>query len=154
MLTHWLLQWNVSSFMTPYWNCGLKLEPSQKIQLGMSQRTFQRRLNVAFRLIWRRDATQRQNNAKTTLFTSTLKFTTFNNVETTLCISMLNWTTLDNVETTLSFSTSTSQRWTTSKQRCEYNHLKKIKPRLISKIMFLSFKDYAGLKIFFNFSPF
>ena len=31
---------------------------------------------------------------------------------------------------------------------------KKIKPRFKSKIIFLSFKVYAGLKIFFNFSPF
>ena len=31
---------------------------------------------------------------------------------------------------------------------------KKIKPRFKSKIIFLSFKEYAGLKIFFNFSPF
>ena len=69
-----------------------------------SQQTFQRRFNVAFRLIWRRDVAQRQINVETTLHTSTLKSTTFNNVETTLCISTLNWTTLDNVETT-SFST-------------------------------------------------
>ena len=31
---------------------------------------------------------------------------------------------------------------------------KKIKPRFKSKTIFLSFKEYAGLKIFFNFSPF
>ena len=35
ILTHWLLQWGVSSFMTPHWNCGLKLVPRQKIQLGI-----------------------------------------------------------------------------------------------------------------------
>ena len=44
-----------------------------------------------------------------------------------------------------------SQRWATLKQRCEYDHLKniKIKPRFKNKIIFLSFKEYAGLKIFF-----
>ena len=48
-----------------------------------------------------------------------------------------------------------SQRWATSKQRREYDHLKKkIKPRFKSKIIFLSFKEYAGLKIFFHFTPF
>ena len=73
-------------------------------RIDSSQQTFQRRFNVAFRLIWRRDVAQRQINVETTLRTSTLKSTTFNNVETTLCISTLNWTTLDNVETT-SFST-------------------------------------------------
>ena len=31
---------------------------------------------------------------------------------------------------------------------------KKIKPRFKNKIIFLSFKEYAGLKIFFIFSPF
>ena len=67
----------------------------------LTQQTFQRRFNVVFRLIWRRDVAQRQINVETTLCTSTLKFTTFNNVETTLCFSTLIWTTLGNVETTL-----------------------------------------------------
>ena len=69
--------------------------------LNITQQTFQRRFDVAFRLIWRRDVAQRQINIETTLCISTL-----NNVETTLCISMLNWTKLGNVEMTLSFSTS------------------------------------------------
>ena len=70
------------------------------------------RFNVVFRLKWRRDATQRQINVEAMLCTSTLRFTTFNNVKildyvkTTLFISTLNWTTLVNVETTLTFSTS------------------------------------------------
>ena len=71
----------------------------------LTQKTFQRRFNVVFRLIWRRDFAQRQINVERTLCTSTLKFTTLNNVETTLCFSRLNWTTLENVKTTLSFST-------------------------------------------------
>ena len=94
-------------------------------QSDTTQQTFQRRFNVVFRFIWRRDVAQRQINVETTLCTSTLKLTTFNNVETTLCVSMLNWTTLDNIETTLSFSTSIFTSWATSKQRCEYDHLKK-----------------------------
>ena len=65
--------------------------------LNITQQTFERRFDVAFRLIWRRDVAQRQ---------ITLKFTTLNNVETTLCISTLNWTKLDHFETKLSFSTS------------------------------------------------
>ena len=71
-----------------------------------NRQTFQRRFNVVFRLIWRRDVAQRQINVETTLCTTTLKFTTFNNVETTLCISTLNWTTFGNIKTRLSFSTS------------------------------------------------
>ena len=41
----------------------------------VNQQTFQRRFNVVFRLIWRRDVVQRQINVKTTLCMSTLKFT-------------------------------------------------------------------------------
>ena len=76
------------------------------LNLNLFQQIFQRRFNVVFRLIWRRDVAQRQINVESTLRTSELKFTTFNNVETTLCILKLNWTTLDNVGTTLSFSIS------------------------------------------------
>ena len=56
----------------------------------------------------------------------------------------------------LPFQHRFSQRWATSKQRCEYDHFKKKtnKPRFKSKIIFLRFKEYAGLKIFFNFSSF
>ena len=54
------------------------------IKSNTPQQTFQRRLNVVFRLIWRRDVAQRQINVETMLCTSTLKFTTFNNIETTL----------------------------------------------------------------------
>ena len=74
-------------------------------------------------------------------------FTTFNDIKTMLCISTLNWTTLDNVQTTLPFSSSiftTLRIWPFEK---------KIKPQFKNKIMFLSFKDKAGLKIFFIFFP-
>ena len=71
----------------------------------ITQQTFQRRFNVGFRLIWRRDVAQRQINIETTLF-----------------ISTLNLTALYVVETTFFFLTSI---FTTSKQRCEYDHLKK-----------------------------
>ena len=69
--------------------------------------------NVAFWLIWRRDTTGDnvksplkqhyvfQSNVKTTLFISTLMWTTLNNVETTLSFSTSSFTTLFNVETTL-----------------------------------------------------
>ena len=125
--------------------------------LGLTQQTFQRRFNVAFRLIWRHDITQRQINVETTLRASTLKSTTFSNVETTLCISTLNWTTLDNVETTLPFWMSifttldnvetTLRIWPFQKKKQKTN-----KPRFKTKIIFLRFKEYARLKIFFNFS--
>ena len=47
---------------------------------GTSQQTFERRFDVVFRLIRRRDVPQRQINVETKLCTSTLKFTTLNNV--------------------------------------------------------------------------
>ena len=99
----------------------------------LSQQTFQRRFNIVFGLIWRRDVTQRQNNVKTTLCTSTFKFTAFNDVETRLRVSALNWT-------TLSFSTSiftTLRIWPFEKKN---------KARFKNKIIFLSFKKYVGPK--------
>ena len=53
------------------------------------QQTFERRFNVAFRLMWRRDVAQPQINVETTLRLSTLKFTTLSNVELMLPISTL-----------------------------------------------------------------
>ena len=41
------------------------------LNTSLTQQTFQRRLNVVLRLIWRRDVAQRQINAETTLCTST-----------------------------------------------------------------------------------
>ena len=41
-----------------------------------------------------------------------------------MSISTLNWITLDNVETSCHFQLRFSQRRPTSKQRCEYDHLK------------------------------
>ena len=109
--------------------------------------------NVVFRLIWRRDVVQHQINVETMLCTSTLTFTTFNNVETcvktTLYISTLNWTTLDNVKTTLSFSTSiftTLSKVETTLQVWPFG--KKIKSWFKNKIKFSSFEEYDGLKIF------
>ena len=101
-------------------------------------------------LIWRRNVAQRLINVETTLCTSKLKFTTLNNVESTFSISKLVLTTLDNVETTLSFSKKTF----TTLGNIEttlwiWPFEKKIKSRFKNKIIFLSFKEYAGLKIFF-----
>ena len=134
----------------------IEIGPSLAIKIctPSTQQTFQCRFNVAFRLIWCRGVAQRQINVETTLCTSTLKFTRFINLETTLRISTLNWTTLGNVETTWSFSTSiftTLGNFETTLQIWPFG--KKIKPRFKSKIIFLSFKEYAGLKVF-NFSPF
>ena len=124
-------------------------------ELEHTQQTFQRRFNVAFRLTWRRDVAQRQIIVEATLYTSTLKFTTFNNVETTLCISTLNWTTLGNVETTLCISTSVFTTLGNVETTLPIRPFhKKINPRFKSKLIFLSFKEYAWLKIFFSFSPF
>ena len=104
-----------------------------------TQKTFQRRFKVAFRLIWCRDGAQRQINVETTFCTSTLKLAKFSNVETPLCISTLNWTTLDNVETTLRI-------WSFQQKKTSLDFK--------SKIILLSFKEDAGLKVFFCFSPF
>ena len=41
-----------------------------------SQQTFQCRFNVVFKLIWLRDVAQRQINVETSVFMSTLRFTT------------------------------------------------------------------------------
>ena len=46
------------------------------VNLLHTQQTFQRRFDVVFRLIWRRNVAQRQINVETTLCMSTLKFTT------------------------------------------------------------------------------
>ena len=71
-----------------------------------TQQTLQRCLNVAIRVIWRRDVGQCQINIETTLKISTLRFTTLNNVESTFCVSTLILTTLENVATMLLFSTA------------------------------------------------
>ena len=63
-------------------------------------------LNVAVRVIWRRDVRQCQINVDTTLCISTLKITMLNNVESTLSISTLMLTTLGNAKTMLLFSKS------------------------------------------------
>ena len=55
---------------------------------------------------------------------------------------------LNNVRQRFHFQHQFSQRRVASKQRCEYDHLKKIKPRFKNKMIFLSFKEYAELKIF------
>ena len=93
---------------------------------------------------------QHEINVETTLGISTLQFTTFNKVPTTLCISMLNLATLDKVETTLSFSTSIFAKLGKVKITLQiWPFAKKIKPQFINKIIFLNFKEYVGLKIFF-----
>ena len=56
--------------------------------IKLSQQTFQRRFNVVFWLMRRRDVGQRQINVET-LCISTSKCTTSSNVESTLCISTL-----------------------------------------------------------------
>ena len=125
------------------------------LNLNLFQQISQHRFNVVFRLVWRRNVAQRQINFESTLRTSELKFTTFNNVETTLCILKLNWTTLDNVGTTLSFSISIFTTFSKAETTLQIWQLKKkIKPRFTKKIIFLSFKEYAGLKIFFIFLHF
>ena len=103
----------------------------------ITQQTFQHQFNVVFRLVWRRNVTQRQINVETTLYMSTLKSTTQNNVETKLCFSTLNWTTLGNVETTVRI----------------WPFKKKYKPRFKAKVIFLNFKKYVGLNIFLHFFP-
>ena len=119
-----------------------------------TQQTFQRWFNVVFRLIWRLDVAQRQINVETTLCMSMFKCTTFNNVETTLCISTLNWTTLDNVETTLSFLISIFTTMSNVETTLRVWTFEKKRSRFKKKIIFLTFREYAGHKIFSTFSPF
>ena len=72
-----------------------------------------------------------------------------------MSISTLNWITLDNVEITLSFSASiftTLGNVETTLRIWPFE--KKIKSRAKNKLIFLSLKWYAGLEIFFIFSPF
>ena len=71
-----------------------------------TQETFQRCLKVVVKVIWRRVVGNCQINVETTLYMSSLKFTTLNNVKSTLSFSALILITLDNVETMLLFSTS------------------------------------------------
>ena len=64
------------------------------------------------------------------------------NVESTLCISTLTWTTLNNVEKTLSFQRRVSQRWSTSKQRCEIDPFRKEQKKLFQIEYNQSFNCY------------
>ena len=113
-----------------------------------SQQTFQRRFNVAFRLIWRRDVAQRQINVETTLSTSTLKSTTFNNVELNNVRQRRKNVVVFNVDFhNVGQCRNNVADMTISKKQTN-------KPRFKSKIIFLKFKEYVGLKIFFSFSSF
>ena len=133
------------------WKCYDVIEHASVLD---SRFNFQRRFNVVFRLMWRRDVAKCQINVKATSCTSTLKFTTLNNIESTSSISTLIWTILDNVKQHSHFQCRFSQLWSTSKQLCEYDHLNKnIKPWVKNKIVFLSFKEYTGLKTFFSLFP-
>ena len=58
-------------------NTGAFLSILHNFQKHLTQQTFKRQFNVAFRVIWRRNIVQRQINVETT---SMLKFITLNNV--------------------------------------------------------------------------
>ena len=94
------------------------------------QQTCQRQLNVVFRLVGRRDVAQRQIN-----------------VEKTLCISFRQrWSNV------VIFNVNFHNVWQRRNKVANTTiWKKKIKPRFKNKIIFLSFKDYARLKIFFIF---
>ena len=62
------------------------------------QETFPCCLNVAVRVIWRREVGQYQINVETMLCLSTLKFKMMKNVKSTMSISTLILTILDNEE--------------------------------------------------------
>ena len=110
-----------------------------------SQQTFQLRFNVVFRLVWSRTTwNQCWNN------TEYVKGEIYNieqcrinvvyfNVDLNIVSKRRNNTVIFNVDL---------------KQRCGYDHLKemKFKPRVKNKIIVLSFKEHAGLKIFTLFS--
>ena len=100
-----------------------------------TQETFQCSLNVAVRVIWRRDVGQCQSNVETTLCMSTLKSTS----NPTLSISTLILTTFDNVEkmslfSTSSFTTSINVKttlwiWPFSKSWKEQKHIFKLQKK-------------------------
>ena len=94
-----------------------------------TQQTFQRRFNVVFRLIWRRNVPQRQINVETSFCTSKLEISTFTG------------TTSDNVETTLSFSTSICITLGNIETTLWIWPYEKNKPQGKYKIKFLSFKE-------------
>ena len=61
------------------------------------------------------------------------------NIESTFSVLSLIWTTFNNVKTAFSSSEWIEKRCAMSEQRCEYDHLRKSKPRGQHKIIFLSF---------------
>ena len=131
---------------TVIWNT-VSLFP--KLIIVISQRTFQRQFDVIFR--WYDAATQ--HNVKSTLKQRCIRQRWNLQRSTTFkrrCVFQ-RW-----IEQRCHFKRQFSQHWETSKQRCKYDYLKKkiFKPWFKNNIIFLSFEEYAGLKIFFIFSPF
>ena len=110
---------------------------------------------------WNQSVPNKHFNVVSTLYIGWYDVATSHNVESTLSISTMIWTTSDNVETTLSFLTSIFTSWAPSKQRCEYDHMKKTnKPWGKHKIILLSFKEKLfnlnkmDLKLSSLYSPF
>ena len=116
-----------------------------------TQQTFQRRFNVAVRLIWRHEVTKCQINVETTLCTSTLKLKRWA-TSNQRCLFQ-SWFEQRLPKQRFNFQRRFSQLRTTLKQHCNCDHLRKIKikPTVKNKIILLSFKEYAGLKMFFIF---
>ena len=114
-----------------------KIVPSKHFKVGST-------LLLGWYDVWHRDVAQRQINVETTLCTSTLKFTTLNNVDLNNVRQCWNNVVIFNVD----FHNVGQRRNNVGNMTIS----KKIKPWLKSKIIFLSFKEYAGLKI--SFSPF
>ena len=115
-----------------------------------SQQKFQRRFNVVFRLIWRRDVVQRQINVETALCMSNVE-QGWNNV-------VFFNTELNNVrQRRNNFVIFNVNFHDLGQRRNNVENVtiwKKIyKPRFKNKIIFLNFKEYVGLNIFLRFFP-
>ena len=112
----------------------------------VTQQTFQHHFNIVFRLIWRHNVVQCQINVETTLCTSMLKFKTLSNVQINIVYLNID---LNNVRQ----HRNNVVIFTMSKQCWKYYPLKKkkkkLKPQVKNKIIYLSFKEYVRLKIFF-----
>ena len=112
----------------------------------LTQQSFQRHFHVVLRLIWRRDVWQRQVSLEETLCTSALKFTTLKNVESTLSILLCP----SNVAIFNVDFHNVGQRRNNIVNVIIWKKVE-IKPSVKNKIIFVSFKDFPGLKIFFIF---
>ena len=128
------LEWVWDVFLKRYY---------QKFCKIYTQQTLQLRFNIVFTLIWRRNVAQRQINVETTLLRQRWNNVVYFNVELNNVRQHQNNVVIFNVN----FDNIGQRRNNVANIR-----IWKKKSRFKNKKLF-SFKEYTGLKIFFNFSP-